>query len=50
MTLSDVVQDALTSFGGTAEHVFFGPSFSEQIDSKRLDPGEILILGGVEFV
>ncbi len=50
VTLSDVVQDALTPLGGTAEHVFFGPAIDSFIDSKQLDPGEILILGIIDFV
>lgn len=52
VSLSDVVQDALTPFNGTAEEVFFGfAEFDYTVsDLYRLDPGETMILGGIEYV
>lgn len=50
VTLSDVVQDALTAFNGTAQKVFFGIAPFEWIDQYRLNPGEIMVLLHIDYV
>lgn len=49
--LSDVIQDALVPFNSTVEHVLFGLTDGSYLEEfYLLNPGEIMILGGIDYV
>lgn len=49
--LSDVIQDALLPFNSTVEHVYFGLAEGSYLEEfYLLNPGEIMVLGGIDYV
>lgn len=50
LTVSEIVQDVLTSYGGSADRVRFGLNVGQYIDSYQLNAGELARAGTVTYV